>query len=1155
MSPDLIARFAEPLGLSAGEARPVLARLVESIHRLVQERGGVFVPGLGTFRQDGSGIAFEPAADLADSVNHRYVGLDPLVPRTSTPSDAALPALELDAPLRLNLPTEPPLRDLGDRPDQPPAEDVRLPDESVPDEPALPGAALPSEPFSLSLDSAPDDADAEPAASDDLFGEVWSLDDLPPLEPLDLDAPLDRSGTAPGPGALALSEATSSPEDADAPEAASTPLVNLDIEAASAEAMPAEAALADAVPADATPTDAVHVEAGTDEPVTLADADGASVAVDEAVSLDETEDTDDALDADDAPLDHLNATMDVPPSSASEPDDDPSPPVHPPPPAVPKADPLRPPASEFFGFDLGDSNDDDDSLGAGWADWDAALDPTEVLGTDAALPDAEIPNAELQDDEQQEAELHLDPTPNEEPSDPSSASPTALFSAAPDVAPITELPASSEPDTPLGIVPPAETLGYEAASLLSLGAETDAEPVDAEPANLGDFSDADVRRAVASEAPDTAQSGSADPQPDGAFADLDIGIDAAWEADSWDVPPSDPAPGDVDNAAEEERTSASTGLGDDAIDPLFVGPPIFEVESSADDPFLVDEGRASEDRPDERTDDSEAADGLVPDPLTQSDALPPVSLDDAPASAFSALDADFAADPEPETPSPTWTDPSTPVPATFLDDALDPTASLVSPPLFEEPTGALPAGDLTDEVPDAEASDSEVSDSGASAPEMIAGAGALGLAFLGAAAASRDDDPDIPAEVPSPESPADTHREDALYSDSVLYGDEAVPNPDVPFDAPAQESRAPDALPDEDAWIPDEAMVPLDAIHDAEPVPEEPISSTVDVVEPNPDVAPDSFEGWSTPPEATTPEVLSIDDWQTPDPVEATTRPDQLPLGRFDEMGPSAPPLVGSLPFQDGLPDADPVTMPLTADLFEEAPAPVAATMGGDPPAERTRRSSWPWLLLLLLLLALPVAGYYLWQQLNGSAEAPVALTPAAPELDASSGSDLDPVTGEQGTPIAEAPLSDADAPADPFDDTASEDAAPEAASDAAAADDAAETLLADEPEEEGAPEPSPVASGLRGSGGIDVSQGGYTWVVTTDVNAGPSAQQQVAQYRAQGFRSGIVLGTVDGRTVERVCVGQFATLDAAREVRAQLPAGVSGSSWMLNLNSPTVQR
>ncbi|MEL7361424.1 MAG: SPOR domain-containing protein, partial [Bacteroidota bacterium] len=144
----------------------------------------------------------------------------------------------------------------------------------------------------------------------------------------------------------------------------------------------------------------------------------------------------------------------------------------------------------------------------------------------------------------------------------------------------------------------------------------------------------------------------------------------------------------------------------------------------------------------------------------------------------------------------------------------------------------------------------------------------------------------------------------------------------------------------------------------------------------------------------------------------------------------------------------------------------------------------------------------------------------------------------------------------DPFDDTASEDAAPEAASDAAAAaDDAAETLLADEPEEEGAPEPSPVASGLRGSGGIDVSQGGYTWVVTTDVNAGPSAQQQVAQYRAQGFRSGIVLGTVDGRTVERVCVGQFATLDAAREVRAQLPAGVSESSWMLNLNSPTVQR
>ncbi|MEM8558399.1 MAG: hypothetical protein AAGG50_11305, partial [Bacteroidota bacterium] len=171
MQPDLLARFAEPLGLAPAEARPVLARLVASIHRTIETQGGVFVPGVGTFRRQGDALTFEATPDLADAVNHRYAGLAPLAPQTTDHAETPLPALELDAPLRLNLPAPSPLRDLGDQP-APPAEDVRLPDERVPDL-APPPPALPTEPFTLSLDSAPDDLPTLDD-SEDLLDDVWT---------------------------------------------------------------------------------------------------------------------------------------------------------------------------------------------------------------------------------------------------------------------------------------------------------------------------------------------------------------------------------------------------------------------------------------------------------------------------------------------------------------------------------------------------------------------------------------------------------------------------------------------------------------------------------------------------------------------------------------------------------------------------------------------------------------------------------------------------------------------------------------------------------------------------------------------------------------------------------------------------------------------
>ncbi|MEO1726586.1 MAG: SPOR domain-containing protein [Bacteroidota bacterium] len=1168
MSPDFLARFAEPLGISSAEARPVLTRLIESIHRLVEEYGGVSVPGLGTFRRDGDLLAFEPAPDLADTVNHRYAGLAPLVPRSSAPPEAALPTLELGAPLRLNLPTEPPLRDLGDTADRPPAEDVRLPEESLPDEPppeafeAGPlSAALPSEPFSLSLDNAPDDLpEASSIAPDDLFDDVWSADDLPPLEPLELDAPLDRSTPA-----LFGALPTDAPTDAVPTDEAlqeDTPA------SASASALDADDALSEA-PAD-LPADEASVFPMATDPSEAEDPlrPRASEffgfdAGDEARDADAPEATaadwanwdmlsgDDTLDA----LD-LESGSDAVPGDTTHADE------------TQENQAFEDPAFEDDAANISALGDDTSFENAIPSAESAPLEPV-VWATDpaldeapesepGALPDLPLPFATPD-------ALHIvPPTPSSETARDEALlgdlTPGFEFTTAPDLpadlnlAP--DLDLSTDFDEP---VRAEATADVEDGPADDSDTEDDSDTADDTSESIGaaslplsemlDTSDLhDVDTASFGQTSADASTDDSDPT-DGA----PLLYDDVWDASDWDAPVRITPPG------ADETLDAASMADDDAPDVLDA--------RSLDDAAQNDEGIEADGLEDVSLGDFASLDSAA---NTEAIALDQSETDDTGLPFFS-LQPDLPSDFDEAFESPSTVDAGASIDAgasmadaslhqdPFDNAELDEAASLQEPPIEE------PASDETDLRTGA-----------------LAGAGALGLAGLALFGSDEGDEekPDATeatslSETPAPETtdPFDSTTPAAPVADDALLANDA-PGDDVP------QSDL-----DDTPWVPDEATVPLDAIEgdrfeDPDPVDALDVDALdvealdvealdieasdidaggldtedsasvaagaagVEVVEPEPFDAPTAFsEGTST-------DDLGVDGWQTP----AAAEPDgqqwtDLPLGSFDDPASEAdaPPLA-PLPFEGGIPDADPVSMPLTADLFDNEPVP--ATVGAMPPDdEREQRSAWPWLLLLLLLLALPVAGYYLWQQLNGPADAAVVAAPAMPD------SDVDPITGEQADPTADAAqgevapddalLDDADLPSDPFagaDDTPDPAPADEPPADASA-----------EPSED--PAPAPVASGLRGASRIEVSQGGYTWVVTTDVNAGPTAQQQVAQYRAQGYRSGIVRGLVDGTSVERVCLGQFATLESARQARSQLPPGVSRSSWVLNLNSPTVRR
>ncbi|GEM_PF-4441277 len=87
----------------------------------------------------------------------------------------------------------------------------------------------------------------------------------------------------------------------------------------------------------------------------------------------------------------------------------------------------------------------------------------------------------------------------------------------------------------------------------------------------------------------------------------------------------------------------------------------------------------------------------------------------------------------------------------------------------------------------------------------------------------------------------------------------------------------------------------------------------------------------------------------------------------------------------------------------------------------------------------------------------------------------------------------------------------------------------------------------LRGPAGIIRERGGYTWVVAS-VASREKAEEIAARYRAQGYRTGVLEGRVQGRPIYRVGIGQFASIEEAQQARRELPPDAPRDAWILRI-------
>ena len=78
MSMTLVEQIAEHLGIDEAGARKALDTFAGQISHLVDKGGTLEIPGLGTFSELNGVIHFDPTAELADAVNHRFAGLETL---------------------------------------------------------------------------------------------------------------------------------------------------------------------------------------------------------------------------------------------------------------------------------------------------------------------------------------------------------------------------------------------------------------------------------------------------------------------------------------------------------------------------------------------------------------------------------------------------------------------------------------------------------------------------------------------------------------------------------------------------------------------------------------------------------------------------------------------------------------------------------------------------------------------------------------------------------------------------------------------------------------------------------------------------------------------------------------------------------------------
>ena len=79
MSASLINQLAERLGCPPEAAEAALRQYIARLQEQLAQEGRASLPGLGHLVRSEEGLRFEPDASLAQAVNHRFAGLEPVV--------------------------------------------------------------------------------------------------------------------------------------------------------------------------------------------------------------------------------------------------------------------------------------------------------------------------------------------------------------------------------------------------------------------------------------------------------------------------------------------------------------------------------------------------------------------------------------------------------------------------------------------------------------------------------------------------------------------------------------------------------------------------------------------------------------------------------------------------------------------------------------------------------------------------------------------------------------------------------------------------------------------------------------------------------------------------------------------------------------------
>ncbi|HIG74045.1 MAG TPA: SPOR domain-containing protein [Bacteroidetes bacterium] len=241
----------------------------------------------------------------------------------------------------------------------------------------------------------------------------------------------------------------------------------------------------------------------------------------------------------------------------------------------------------------------------------------------------------------------------------------------------------------------------------------------------------------------------------------------------------------------------------------------------------------------------------------------------------------------------------------------------------------------------------------------------------------------------------------------------------------------------------------------------------------------------------------------------------------------------------------------------------------------RRPRRVWPLILAALALLALIAAAVLLWPRFT-TAPDPLADVPAAPDTPAAVPSDealaldeepdaLDPADSLAAAaareaeallaeePSAEERMTEPDAAPEDASSSTPTASASRATTPAATPTPPAPQPVRPAPTSSGGPDLSGLsqaaARGLAGDAPIQLDAEGFTWVVSS-VSSRAEAEAAVARYRRAGFRARVIEGTVNGRPMYRIAIGQFASRQDAYSVRDRLPADIRGRDdiWTLNL-------